>query len=564
MRLVMDDFVLAVKAGPSTRMPALPVEPLWLFTFTTGDPARNGALMDEGALLPWWTQPNHLNAFFRPLSAATHVLDFRLWPGSPLLMHAHSLLWFAVLLLVLFQVYRTLEAGSPLIAACALLLYAIDDAHGATVGWVSNRNALIAAALALPAISAHHLAVARGVRSGAWLAPLFLVLGLCGGETALCVFGYLFAYAVCLDARSLARRALSLAPYALVFVGHRLLYRLLNLGSFGSSAYHDPLHEPLAFARTLAYNLPLLLSSELFAPMSDFAFWGDARGRTLLWVWSIVTLIIVAIGCSSTLRRDPHARFWALGMLLSAIPVSASLPGERLLLVLGFGAAPLIARLVLEYSALAPAPPRGFQRVFITLMVMFHVFAGPLGLPLRTWGFEPLARAMDRLDAGIPREPSVRAQTALVVNAPLNIMLSYLQIARAARDVPRPAHLYWLASSSSEITVERVDARTLRVWQAEGFLNRPEETHYRADVHDLPAGTRLARAGMQIEIERSERDQRPHSVLFHFDEPLESPRYLLRAYRDRELVPWQPPAAGTSEHFPAQQFADIIRREVWP
>jgi hypothetical protein len=195
---------------------------------------------------------------------------------------------------------------------------------------------------------------------------------------------------------------------------------------------------------------------------------------------------------------------------------------------------------------------------------VFHVFAGPIGLPLRTLSFEPLARAMDRLDTGIPNAPSVREQTVVVVNAPFNIMLSYLQIARAARGVPRPQHLYWLASSSSEITVERVDARSLRVSQADGFLHRPEETHYRADAHDLPAGTQLARAGMQIEIETSEPDQRPHSVLFRFDEPLESPRYLLRAYRAGELVPWQPPAAGGSERFPAQPFADIIRREVLP
>lgn len=563
-RLLMDDFVLAVKAAPGTVMSELPAQPLGLFTFTTGDAARNGALMDEGALLPWWTAPNHLNAFFRPLSAATHVLDFRLWPQAAWLMHAHSLVWYGVLLLVLARVYRTLEPHAPLLAAFALLLYAVDDAHGATVGWVSNRNALIATALALPALSAHHRAASQQWRAGSWLAALWFMLGLCAGEAAIGIFGYLLAYAVCLDTRALRARLLSLTPYFALLGAHRVLYRVFGLGSFGSSGYHDPLREPVAFAGMLGYNLPLLLSSELFVPVSDIAFWGDVRGRAVLWVWSVVTLLIIAIGSLAILRRDAHARFWSLGMVLSAVPVSASLPGERLLLALGFGAAPLLARLLHQYSALATVPMRGSRRVLITLLVVLHLFAGPIGLPLRGCSYEALARAMDRLDEGVPREPSVREQTVVVINAPLNIMLSYLQIARAARGVPRPDHLYWLASSSSEIQVERVGERSLRVTQAEGFLRRPEETHYRAQVDDLPAGTRITRAGMQIEIERSEPDQRPRSVLFHFAEALESPRYLLRVYQEKKLVPWQPPAAGAGQRFPAQQFVDIITQEVLP
>jgi hypothetical protein len=559
--LVTDDFVLAVKAAPDVRMPELPPAPLSLFTFTTGDPQQNAALMDEGALLPWWSAPHHLNAFFRPLSSATHWLDFWLWPKVPALMHLHSLLWYIALVALLYAVYRTLEPDQPLLAAFALLLYAIDDAHGATVGWISNRNALISAGLALPALALHHRAL-RGERAGYWLGPLCFGLGLCAGETAICVLGYLLAYALCLDPRKPAARIASLAPYLALLIAHRVLYHVLHLGSFGSSGYHDPAREPLAFAGMLVYNLPVLLSAELLVPLADLAFWGDVRLRGVLWLWSVASVAALAWFAWPLLKRDARARFWCVGFVLAAIPVSASLPGERLLIAVGFGAAPVLARLLVEYSALSVPAVTGLRRVCVFMLVVMQLHVAAVTLPLRACSFWPLHSAIERLEAGLPRQPSVSAQTAVVLNAPYNVMVSYLQIMRAWRRQPRPEHLYWLASSSSEIAVTRVGPRSLRVTQQQGFLYRPEETHYRSNAHDLPAGTELARAGMAIRVEKTTADGRPQSVLFRFDEPLESKRYLFRAYRDGELVPWQPPAAGGSDRFAPQAFFKLMLREV--
>jgi hypothetical protein len=560
-RMVLDDHVLAVKAGVGDRVAGLPIEPLALFTFTTGDPQRNQLLMDEGVLLPWWSEPRHLNAFFRPLSALTHLLDFRLWPGASALMHAHSLLWFAALLLVLANVYRRLEPSAPALCGFALLLYAIDDAHGATVGWIANRNAIVSACLALPALAYHHRWVAERYRLGAWLAPAWLALGLCAGETAVCVIGYLVAYALCLDSRAWRARLLSLLPCVTLLVVHRALYHALGLGSFGSSAYHDPLREPIAFAHLLGYNLPVLLSAELLLPVADLAFWGDVRGRGALWCWCFATLLGLGWLSWQLLRRDAHARFWALGMLLSAVPVSASVPGERLLLALGVGGAALLARLLAalwETRRLA-SPAR---RIATYALLVLHLLAAPFGLPVRAYAMEPLARAMDRLDASLPRSPAVREQSVIILNAPIDVMASYLQVARAARGVPRPAHLYWLSSSSSEVRVTRRDARTLRVEQARGFLLRPEETFYRADAGTLRQAAQVTLSGMQARIVHALPDARPQGVDFAFAEALESPRYLFRIYRDGELVPWQLPAAGGGVTLPAHDFFQVIGAEL--
>jgi hypothetical protein len=149
-----------------------------------------------------------------------------------------------------------------------------------------------------------------------------------------------------------------------------------------------------------------------------------------------------------------------------------------------------------------------------------------------------------------------------VLNAPVNVMLSYLQVARAARHVPRPAHLYWLSSSSSETRVTRIDQRTLRVEQARGFLLRPEETHYRADVRGLRPGKGVALSEMQVRIVATLPDARPKSADFSFAEPLESSRYLFRLYQDGQLVPWQLPAVGGSVVLPAQDFFRVVAAEV--
>jgi hypothetical protein len=496
------------------------------------------------------------------------VFDFHVWPRSAALMHLHSVLWYCVLLLALASVYRTLEPEWPLLTGLGLLLYAIDDAHGATVGWIANRNAIISAALSLPALAAHHRGTlaTKGALLQRWLAPVWLVLGLCAGETAICVTGYLCAYALCHDRRGWLVRLLSLAPYALVLLAHRLVYKHFGLGSFGSSAYHDPLREPLAFAAMLAYNLPVLLSAELFVPMADAAFWGDVHGRAVLWCWSLLTLGALAWIMRDLLARDRTARFWALGMLLSAIPVSASLPGERLLVAVGIGAAPLLARVLAAAWGVAQVPltqlvERGWQRQLAGVLVVLHVIVAPCVLPLRAYAFEPLARQMDRLDNAIPHTAAVRERTVVVLNAPLNIMLSYAQISRAVRGVPRPEHLYWLSSASSETEVTRVAADTLRVTQTAGFLLRPEETHYRADVY-MPIGTRIERAGMHIEVVDSMPDGRPRSVLFRFDAPLEHARYAFYTYEAGELMPWKPCALAESVSLRAHDFFQLMAAEA--
>ncbi|HKU44525.1 MAG TPA: hypothetical protein VJR89_40470, partial [Polyangiales bacterium] len=305
-------------------------------------------------------------------------------------------------------------------------------------------------------------------------------------------------------------------------------------------------------------NLPVLLSSEVLLPLADLAFWGEPALRGWLWLVCALGLALILPVVRPWLARDAHARFWATGTLLAAIPVSASLPGERLLLPLGVGAAPLLARVAREWLEAAKA-----QRGRIAgLVVGVHCLAAPLALPFKATTFEPLARIIDRLDADLPRRPELHDRSVIVVNAPLTVLTSYTQVARAARGEVRPAQLLMLSSASSEISANQRGPRELRVELAKGFLRRPEETHYRADLLRHTDSVELR--GVRARVASRMPDGRPRAVDFTFDEPLDSPRYLLVAYRDGHLVPWQPPAAGAVERFPAQDFLPLIARELLP
>ncbi|MFI5308575.1 MAG: hypothetical protein ACHQ53_14545, partial [Polyangiales bacterium] len=535
--------------------------PLLLFSFTSGRAADNHALMDAGALLPWWTDEHHLNAFFRPLSSLTHLLDFALFPERPWLMHLHSLCWFAALLLVVAHVYRHLGADRML-AMLGFALFALDGAHGMTLSWIANRNALVSATLALPALSAHHRYVARGYAPGAWLGPLCFALGLCAGEIALAVLGYLIAYSVVLDRSSLGRRALRLAPYFALLALWRGAYSWLELGSAGSGAYHDPGREPLQYALALASHLPVLLSAQLALPLADIWFWGPPEVHLPIWLISLASLGALAAAGHVLLREDDEARFWGLGMVLSGCAVAASVPGARLLLVPGLGGAALLAKLIVKLLPSSTEPRRSWAAPLLLVIVLLHAVISPVVLLVYASSTRVLSGAIARAQRGIPRGPEIRGRTVVVVNAPFDVLLSYVQVEREVERVPRPEHLYWLATASSELTLTTVDASSVRVRPARGFLLTAPERHYRGDPAALSTGASVSLSQMRVRVLETTADGRPAAAEFAFSEPLASPRYLFLRYDHGELVPFELPPPGSSARFPREDFFATLTEQA--
>jgi hypothetical protein len=150
--LFVDDYHHKLLMDGSDSPIRLLKSPLDMFCFFDGDPQRTAELIDYG--FPWWTYKGIKGAFWRPLASITHWLDYILWPDTPALMHAQNILWYGALIIAVTFLYRRFITATWVVSLAALL-YAIDDAHGMPVGFIANRNAVMATFFGILTIIAH-------------------------------------------------------------------------------------------------------------------------------------------------------------------------------------------------------------------------------------------------------------------------------------------------------------------------------------------------------------------------------------------------------------------------
>jgi hypothetical protein len=329
-----------------------------------------------------WAAPDAVLVYLRPLSSAVDRIDLRFWPANPLLMQLHSLLWFGLLLTLVAAAYRRFGAyrhGFSL----ALLLFAVDDAHAPIVGWIANRNALVALCLALPALLVHDRQRRSGFVHGVWLGPVLFLLGLIAGDVAISVFAYLVAYALCLDRGRWYARFGTLLPYVVTLGTWKLACIALGNAASGSGSYVDPLREPLAFARLACERLPVLGLDLLAGPFADFSKLYPVLSPSLrvgVLLLALFVLGVFALALRPLLRRDSSLHFWVTGTGLSLLPLCVTLPDDRLLLGPGIGAMAVIGALIelgwAERRSLLPA-------LGVGVLATVHLIAAPLLAPLR-------------------------------------------------------------------------------------------------------------------------------------------------------------------------------------
>jgi hypothetical protein len=531
--------------------------PFDLFRFATGDPAMARVMMERGQIL--WTSDVHGRfSFFRPLSAATHVLDYALWPGSPWLMHAQSIAWYALALLAAAGFYRRF-VGATWVAGLALFLYAVDHTHAPAVGWIAARNSLIALTLGLPVLTLHDRWRRDGWSVGAWAAPLLLGVALFAGESATAIVAYLVAYEVHLQRGAWREKVRAMLVYAPVIAVWRGVYTLFGHGVSGSGLYLDPARTPLAYLRALPSRLPALLLGEIALPPSDFSILYEYIGPSVArWACaaSVLVLALLAAAMAPVWKRDPVARFFATGLVLAALPVCAAFPSDRLLLYVGLGVCGLVA----QRLALPGGTGAGVAVAFLALI---HVVVSPLmmigGSSTATYEY-----SSELADRTIPKDPGVANRTVVLVDPPNDSFAVSLWMMRTARGEPFPAHLRVLASVTSEVTVTREDARSLRVRPANGFVEHEAERMLSDPERPLAKGAVVALAGMSVTVTDATPDQRPAEALFRFDVPLEDPSLVWLRWTRDGYAPWEVPAVGASETLPAYDFRRAVLQQLDP
>lgn len=543
--LHMDDYG---HRSTMLRVPGALVEPLSVFASLPGDLESNRLYMDEG-ILPWWTVPDFRLAFSRVLSAASMWIDYRLWPDSPVLMHAHSLLWLGAMVAVAGLLYRRL-LGPGWAAGLAALLYAFDDAHGMPTAWLANRNALIATALGLLALLAHDRWRRDGWKRGGIASAVCLALALLSGEAALGAVGYLTAWALTLEDGPWRRRLGSLLPAGAVLLGWALFYRLSGLGAHGSGLYLDPGDGPVAFAAAVFRRAPLLMLGQWTPIPAETSMLIVPEAARILSVAAWLVLAVLAVLFVPFLRVDRRSRFLALGMVLALVPATATFPANRLLTFVGFGAMGLLGQFL---AGLRDRTPRLVEKTAAALLILTHLVIAPLLKPVMAYSMKTYGKPMETAAASLPYSPD---QNVLVVSAPDYLTyVSFLPPMQHARGKPMPRRMVGLLAGQVGAEISRPDLRTLRVKVRGGLFDGYLGRLFRSERYPLRAGDVVELPRMRVEVLAADREGQPTELLFRLPVPLEDPSLRWITWSGRGFVPFTLPAVGETVLVPVPPSA---------
>lgn len=545
--LVADDLLHQLRLREHPGIPGIAPTILDLFRFASGNRDAARELMNHG-VFPWWTDGDWVLAFFRPLTGATHWLDHRLWPDSPVCMHGQSLAWFALLLGIVARVYTSL-LSTRRASLLALLLFAIDDLHAPAVGWIANRSLTISLVFSLLALAAHHRSRSVGSHLAAIAAPALLGLGLGAGEAALTGAAYLLAYALCFDTKPLRSRILSLTGYVAVIAVWRVAYHALGYGARGSGVYIDPGAEPLAFAQAALTRVPVLLLSTFAGPWADL--WEIfplllPNLRPVVLGLALATGAVLSALLAPLLRESRSARFWAAGCVLSVVPSAATFPHDRLLLGTGVGAMALLAELLLHHARTLGSA----RRLAVAALVVVHLGLAPLLAPYRSATVAHLSAVLWRADASLPKVAGLEQQTWIIVNPPLVPFGSYLPIYREAAREPRPRRLFWLATGVCDLQIARADRWTLIVRPSRGYLSDATQLMLRSLRRPLMRGEKVELDEATFEIAEVTDDGRPAEVRIRFRHDLNDRQLVFLRWDNHGYVPFELPPTGSSVLLP--------------
>ena len=489
--------------------------PFNLFCFLDGKPEEN-----KRCATNWALDKNAKAYFFRPLSSLSHWLDYLLWPDSPLLMHSHSLLWLAALVLCSSLFFRfVMGAGWP--AGLALLFFSIDYVHGAVAGWLANRNALLAGVFCLLCLLCHNRRQQAGWRSGTFLGPLCFVLSLLSAEAGIATLAYLIAHALLLEQSKASKRLAGLAPYVVILIVWRTFYTLMDFGAEHMRGFYvDPIREPLLYGVALCLRFPLYLMGQLglFPITPTMYIIPSALQKASFFFTALLIAVMLPLA-----RRDRIVRFWAASIVLALLPACAVELDERNLLFAGIGAAGLMAQLFACIKQKDVLPRirlwRGTAWLLIYLFLIVHVVCVPGIYMMKNSYFALLQHGVDKAAETLPLAAESAQRSIIIVNNPASVLFVYYVVITTAL-TKQLKSVYDLTSGSIPLVITRPDRLTLSIRAEHGALFTQEGLVLKETRTKIHIGDRFELDAMTAQV-TGLIDGHPSAAQFLFRVPLE-------------------------------------------
>lgn len=551
---VTDDFMhaLAIDAWRGIEDPARPevfdtyVDPFGFsnpYHFFRGDPEVNERLVATGQIPVWWVSPRIQISFFRPLSSATLVFDHVVLAGNRPLAHLHSIGWY--LAMVAAFAFLLGEHKRASLGALALVLFAIDETHFLPAGWLANRNALVAAVPAVFALAFH-------IRGRRVVSLLLFAVALLGGEAALGAFLYLFAYeAFGRRDAPLARRALALAPAVALGVAWAIFYRHHGYGASGSGLYIDPTGEPLAYLAAAAERIPILVGAALVGVPSDISMFAPYVIPGL-----IVLGIIGTAFATFMLRRawpelepgEQELLRWMIpGALLSLLPVVATFPLDRLLLLPTLGGSLVVATAMRHTYRRFRKERIGWLLIPIALV---HTIAAPFAWLTQAGGYRMSSDKMTEIVATMELDRDRLESTRVLVIASDPLVSMYLGPIMHDEGWGKPKMWTVLSMAPHGHRIVRVDERTIDLEVINGaMLNATFDKLFRGERDKFAVGDEVRLEDGTARILRID-ERGPTAVRFTTSFDFDDPDVALLMWRDGTMRRVDVPAPGKSLDLP--------------
>ncbi len=509
-------------------------------------------------IAPWWGPPAWTAALWRPVTAFTHWLDYRLFPHSPALMHAHNIAWYALVVFLVATLYRRvasspaggqLQVGQPqagarniiqsglCVAGVAGCLWMLDGNTFFPVMFVANRGFIMALAFGMLCWHAHLRWRTGHSRKWMWPSALCLALSLLADEGGASTLAFLMAYALVLDSGGWRSRLASLLPAAAVVIVWRVVYVASGYGVGGFSLYVDPGYAPLAFLKGLIPRANGVLGGQLSGVPPELAMALNATWQTILALFFTGITLACALAFWPILRRDKVARFWAVVMLLAVVPAATVFPLTKNLGFVAVGAFGLIASFLAAFStapgrAALPALLRPIAWCVAVCLLLAHICAPAVGRIFMA-KISPLIPEASAYLCSFDRVPEIGDRDVVAINDPALLTL-IVPFYRAYSGQPLPRSVRILVQGSVPFQVTRPDTSTL-ILKAQGLdlFDCPDfgpiQKAYlcKAINHQiigdpiLNTGDRVTNKQFVAEILEVSPRGAPRSVAFHFDKPLE-------------------------------------------
>jgi hypothetical protein len=506
---------------------------LWgLFSFIDEVPQHREQLLQYG-VLPWFAADDFYFRFWRPISEITHWLDFKLFGINPLPAHIHSIAWFLLLSGIVYQLARRIFPDEKLLPMLALAIFILDGQHVATIGWIANRNSLVAAVFAFAALYSHIVWRETEKKRYFFIAIIVMGVALLSGEASLAIISYFFFYATILDGSGYKKGLVSVLPYFLLVGIWFYFYQNLGFGvNTSAGLYLNPFLDTAEYITAVIYRVPIYFTSALLPIPAGLSWGGGAEHAWLSVVFYGFALLVVTgflVAFYKVVRNNKPVHFCFLSSIFALLPVCATMAQDRLALFETVGFDMVIAALIL-YFLQGKKPEKKYVKYCASALVVIHLILSPLHL----WAgsiYMHLGATAIASNALSIKNPDLMQKQVICFQVPIGEAVSLMGI-REVMGFDNPQGFFWLSNDEGELIVKVLSNHRIQVEKKLGFANGFESAFRSVKKQPFHPGQSIDTPFGMIEITNINQQGYPDRIEVHFDKPLTDTDLLFYTFKN--------------------------------